>query len=454
MNVNTRAIKGIAQTTIVLIAIIIILGAAFGAYFYYSTLPEPETEQVTVNFVNNTFATEIVQEFIDDFEALNPDIKINWQSFPPGDAYVEKTTALLVTSPEDIDVMLVTFGTLASWVEAEWVTDLEDMENVADYESALTPRFLEFATYKDKLYGLPYFGAEFLAVLNRQFFNQTTLVDPPTTYEEYVQQLQVFQDEGIFDTPAVHGLTTGWYGIIREWEEIAVNMGGMDYSLFDEDWNAEFLDSESAGYKAVEFLADLEASGLLNPTSWEQTHSGIATVARAGLSPFALRVDPHKMIDMNNPNVCPDYAGDFELFMYMDTGATVYRAECFSISKYAYDNKKDDMWAIYEFLKYIGGQGIQKRYATIKGLGFGYQALHEDPEITASWGRWIDLEAYAAQAAKAVPMTKVNPTLNEPWYAEWQDHAVIELQAAVKAEKTIQSALQSIADKAAELRAG
>ena len=78
-------------------------------------------------------------------------------------------------------------------------------------------------------------------------------------------------------------------------------MGGTGYTLFDPDTlEPNFLDKGDAGHRALQFLVDLQQKHqLLDPTSFEKNHGNIAKDAMAGLTPFAIRIDPHKMINMN-----------------------------------------------------------------------------------------------------------------------------------------------------------
>ena len=406
----------------------------------------------TVHFVNNTFAGDLVESFIDNFHERNPHITVDWTSLPGGTPIVEKLSATFFASPEDLDVVLVNFGFIPAWADAGWISDIEDLPGVDKLKANMKQSFLDFYSYKGKLYGLPYFGAEFLYAINRDFFDRAGLTDPPTTFDEYVQQLNVFKDKGIVKRPAVHGLGAGLYGIVREWEEISINMGGTGYTLFDPDTlEPNFLDKGDAGHRALQFLVDLQQKHqLLDPTSFEKNHGNIAKDAMAGLTPFAIRIDPHKMINMNNPALT-DLAGNFEIFRCMDTGATVLRAEPYALTKHAHDKKAENLPNIQTFLKYIGGREVQRGYAMSKGLGFGYKDLSDDPGIKAAWNRWLDLEVYTDQAKDAVGMNRANPILNLPFFGEWNELAVTHLQNAVLGNTDVASALDKIAADAAKL---
>jgi multiple sugar transport system substrate-binding protein len=113
--------------------------------------------------------------------------------------------------------------------------------------------------------------------------------------------------------------------------------------------------------------------------------------------------------------------------------------------------KKDQAWTL---LQYVGGKDREGKYHTaknwnlIKGLGFGYAQLANDPEIVESTNKWGDIKLMNQQASLA----KTRENIKTPWYAEWELFHQAQLQEAVLKKATPRDALTASATRALALR--
>jgi ABC-type glycerol-3-phosphate transport system substrate-binding protein len=450
--------KAITTMQAAIIAVIIIIAVVAAAY-YYTTLPEEENgngepEEVTVNLVGWTYGPEIVQGLIDEFEELNPTITIEWKHWPSSE-YYEKVVPIFTASPNDADVAYCDWGYLPAFVEAGWVTDIEDMTDIATIKADLIGSAREGMSYDGKLYGLPYFSGTFIACYNQRIMNESGWgVDPPTTIIEYQNCLQMIKDSGLLDYPYTDNLDYTWYGASVTWIQWASIIGGKDHRLFSEAYEPNFLEAGTPGYKALEFLNTLYEEELLNPASFEASSFNAMEAIQAGTSAFQMKADTHKLIFMNDASVSHEAGNCFALPNFQ-TGTVLTRTAMYTMTKNCKDNKPAAVYeAAQKFLRFLGGQSSGKEWALAKGLGFGWEPLLEDPTILSNWGHWMNLTDYESILEDAVDITTFCPTFTAEWFPEWRMPVVGWVQQAIKGEITVDTALQNIADLTEELKTG
>ena len=124
-----------------------------------------EAEVIELNLLAWSYSVETVQSNLEKFEMENPGIKVNysdvsWFNF-------HDVMATRFTSKTPTDVVYNTDEFLEEWDSAGWIVPLEDyFPDVTDYKEYFPNYVTEAMSYKDKLYGLPYFADIFIFIYN------------------------------------------------------------------------------------------------------------------------------------------------------------------------------------------------------------------------------------------------------------------------------------------------
>lgn len=150
-------------------------------------------EPVTIKFANYAILEQGYENFWNgvksDFEAKNPDIKIEWVTAPYGE--IVNQVINMAGGGDKVDMI---FG------EIGWVPGLEDagltvpVDQVlpADYLSDFYPSVLDSFKINGKAYGLPMYASPYLLYYNKDLFKQAGLdpAAPPTTYDEMLKDAE------------------------------------------------------------------------------------------------------------------------------------------------------------------------------------------------------------------------------------------------------------------------
>ena len=96
--------------------------------------------------------------------------------------------------------------------------------------------------------------------------------------------------------------------------------------------------------------------------------------------------------------------------------------------------------------QYAGGKDAEgvyytsKRWYVLKGLGFGWAPLLDDPEVIESTAAWGDIDLIRAESA----LVKGRQVLQTSWYPEWEQFFWSQLQDALLQKTPARDALQAL----------
>ena len=171
-------------------------------------IPASADEAKTLNMW--TIATEgdanyqAYQNAIADYEEEHPDVTIEMESFE-NESYKTKIKAA-VAANELPDIYFTWGGGFSSaFVEAGKSMELDSYYDA--YKDDLPESTLKYATYGEKLYGVPYVVSISGIFYNKAMFEQYGLTEPQT-WDELIQVCQTFIDNGI--TPFGVSVKEAW----------------------------------------------------------------------------------------------------------------------------------------------------------------------------------------------------------------------------------------------------
>lgn len=212
----------------------------------------PAEAQVEITYMRQSDNPDIELDYVKEFEAANPNIKVNVDSVPANDTYNKLVLTTNAGNPPDV---FMTFWT-ADAVSNKLIEPLEQFIDRAQFEERFTTAGASYAQFQGKIYAIPWRAGASVFLVNCQMFEDAGLEVP---------QLGWTWD----DLSSIAGKLTdkaaGKYGIgvvgsstdfATEWQywPFLLQAGGKIY----ENNRAAFNTPE--GVKALEYLISLEPS--------------------------------------------------------------------------------------------------------------------------------------------------------------------------------------------------
>ncbi len=212
------------------------------------------TAQTTITYWQYDFESKIktIDRLIEEFEAQNPDIQVEHETFPY-EAFPQQV-ATAVPAGDGPDVVNLFYGWLPAWQQAGYVVPLpEEHFDPATIAEEFIP-MVDAAKIGDDYYALPT-GVRSLALwYNQDIFNDLGIENPPATWEEFIevaQEITVKRGEGRYSMIGYGVAPDGQdHHVIRE--VLFRQFGTSPYS----DDNTEVTYDNEAGAEALEFYTD------------------------------------------------------------------------------------------------------------------------------------------------------------------------------------------------------
>ena len=398
--------------------------------------------ETRLKFVAWNFQVETVKEFISQFEAENPDIKVDMEVIPS--AQFAAKVQLMKSANTPFDALYVFDHILSQW--ASWLEPLDSYEGAEALKKTLLPLARQSMTYKDKLYGMPYYTSYFGMLYNERMLKEAGFGAPPKTYDEWVQQARAIKSKGLSKAPMIWPVKhTGWGGM---WviNTMAASRGG---KVLDGNLNVtqEALDS-------LKWWAGTYKEGLSDSNGIELDPNESARAFMSGDYATILTANFFAGAQWANDKEKSKVAGVARLGPTPNTQKTVGFARLYGIN--GASQHKAEAWKL---VKFLGGTNKQGDYVTPKqwvakgALTWGYRGVEKDPGVAASLRSWgADPAQVAANLENAVHMSAVVP-FQAPWYAEWELYANGVLQNVLGGRVSAEDGIQQWARKAKELSA-
>jgi len=349
----------------ILLIVLIIISLGFGCGERNNKTADAKIKLVFWHsFVASTIPA--LNELIDKFETEHPNIQIEAQYIPSGDALIQKLiTAIRSKTAPDISWLHSDF--LEDLVEADAIYKMEDFINgsngLAEGEiEDIYPALIQFSSWRGTLYSLPMEATNLALIYNKEMFRKAGLdpEQPPKTWDElheFSKKLTFDKDKngkddqtGMFIPiyPAA-GPLGSW--MVWQWEPFLWQAGG---DIINEEQTKVLYDGEG-GVKALEL--------------WQKIYRDLRL--RTFTSDFDVAFASKRLaMSMDGPWNLPRYKDLLKnldwAFAPLPTGpvkqATVVGGEYLAIFKQS--KHPDEAW---QFLKWIIEPEIQAFWAMRSG---------------------------------------------------------------------------------------
>lgn len=396
-------------------------------------------EDITLEFTVWNYSLDTIEDNARKFEAENPGIKVKitdytWQDY-------HDSLVLRFRSGTPTDIAYVGQDWLPAWASAGFLAPLDDIapaDVLADLKSDMAPFSATDMTYKGKLYGLPYYADTISFIYNKKVLEDAGIA-VPTTWDEVMTAAEKLKAGGM-ERPIVYEFDQELPNFFDAFVSQVYGRGG---DLFDKDQKAIFDNPDNAAYKQLQWLVDAFKKDLVQ----QETHeSKIIPSMNTGKHAFTV-VFNYVLAAMNNAAEQP-LAGQFALApMPGESHSALGFTKFYSITAQA---AKDPARAeaAWKFVNYMAGKPykVAKRWAVEKGLGFGQISMFDDPDVQASWNKWVDSATLKQQVSTARAGTWTE------WTSVWTAYFRPLLAKAMVGEASVDEVMKAGAQRWNELR--
>jgi multiple sugar transport system substrate-binding protein len=391
-------------------------------------------EDVTLEFVVWNYSLETIQDNVKQFEEANPGIKVKVTDYTWPDYH--DSLVLRFRGETPTDVIYGGQDWLPGWAAAGFVAPLENIAPagaIDDLKKDIAGFALSDMTYKDKLYGLPYYADTISFIYNKKILEEKGIA-VPKSWEEVTAAAEKLKAGGM-----EHPISYEYNQELPNFFDAFVAQSyGRGAELFDAEQKAVFDNPENGAYKHLQWLADAFAKGLVQPETHE---SKIIPAMNTGQHAFTV-VYNYVLAAMNNTADQP-LAGQFALApMPGEAHATLGFSKFYAVTaKSAADPARAE--AAWKFINFMAGKPytVARRWAAEKGLGFGQLPLFEDEAVIAAWSKWIDVPTLKQQASTARAGTWTE------WGAQWSAYFRPLLAKAMVGEATVDQVMKDGAER-------
>ena len=190
--------------------------------------PEASDEEITLTFWHiwpDAEMNEIVENYIDIFEEEHPNVTIEAVATQEVEYQNNKLKVAAATGSQGDIFSCWGGGYAKAYVDAGVVLPLDEFMEKNGTKDELLDGTLTYATYDDKIYGLPLKQWAGVLYCNTELFEQYNL-EIPTTWDELIAVVKEFKANDV--TPMALGAKDGWHiGMYQNM--LAVRTAGADY---------------------------------------------------------------------------------------------------------------------------------------------------------------------------------------------------------------------------------
>jgi len=399
----------------------------------------------SVKFEGWDYEAALVQQNLDNFTKTSG-FKVDYTPITSAQ-YIQKVVAEF-TGGGGADALYVYDDSLAAWVEGDYLQPLDGMPGVDEVYAAIYPGNAEAMTYQGKRYGLPYYTDSNCLIYNSEILAKAGLTKPPASLEELEAQAVKIKNAGLLQYPIglPAQLSDTW------WAWVWALVFGSGGNLFDDQQAPIMNTSDTVVKDVLTWLQDAaNKSKVLDPASLQLLPVPIDNAMKAGRYAYTIGAR-YALRDYNDPAKSKT-AGKMKMALMPSQDGkehgTVSNTRLYGLAK---DTEVQDN--AFKLLTYLGGLGEDKKPYTAKfwfqqrGLGFAYQSMAKDPEVTATLKKFADPVIYAHLAEIAKPRN----VLGVAWYTEFETEMHKVVQGVLSNQTQPSAAVASLAQTAETLK--
>jgi multiple sugar transport system substrate-binding protein len=429
--------RSLYKISLLLLALLFMIGAVGCA-------PKQASGPVTIHVLTMDQAglkPAEIDEIAREFEAKNPDIKVNME-YLGYDFIHDKITTGMAANPPAYDAVMIDVIWPDEFIKAGYLLDVTDRVT-PEMKSGMFPASWNGVTRNGKIYGMPWLMDVKYFMYNKDMLEKAGITDPPKTWEELVEQAQTIKDQGIAEFPIIWSWNQK-EGVVCDYAVLLYGNGG---SFVDASGKPAFNNEQ--GVQALEWMKKTIDEGLSNPSSVSSDENAVEADFLAGKSAFAVNwlFQYSDSNDATKSQIVGQAAfAPMPVFQAgMDTGvkgSSVDGSSSFAIM--ATTPYPDQTW---KFLSYLSSNEVQMKYS--KEMLPVWQTDFEGEALktleAANPTNPVTVPAFLGQ----FPYANERPTV--PYYNEASAALQLAIQEALTGVKSPKDALDEAAAKWIEL---
>lgn len=401
----------------------------------------------TVTFAGWAFEPQVVEGFVKQFMAENPDIRVN---YTPLDLqlYPEKMVALFNAGTQP-DAFYVRDTHLGAWVDAGWLQPIDGLPKLDELNQEIFPATRQTLFYKGKQYGVPYYGDIYLYLYDKKQLAQAGVKSAPVTLEQLKNAALEVKKAGISQYPILKGYKTNTDGLDELWSMVFASGG----HLFNAAMDPVFPNEDKTALMVLEWMLDaMHTWKILDPRGLEIDETQARDAFLSGQGTFASNVG-NVFPRANNP-AHSKRAGDIQMTRF--PGLTDVGKGPMGWSRlYGMSSTTKVRDAAWRLLYFMGGKDAKGQFSVAKewylkfGVGYPFKPLDKDQDIMAAQKQTgYDLNVLQQQLATA----QIRENVLTTWYAEWDRFTQQQIQNVLLRQIKPADALAASAKKARDLK--
>ncbi len=205
---------------------------------------------LTIATVNNGDMIRM-QKLMDDFDQMNPDIKVNWVTLEEN-VLRQKVTTDIATKGGQYDVLTIGTYEVPIWAKQGWLVALDNLGPDYDVDDLLPP-IRAGLSYDGKLYAAPFYGESSYVMYRKDLMEKAGLSMPDKPTWDFIKDAA---DKMTDRANGVNGIClrgkAGWGENMAFLTTLANSFGAR---WFDEKWQPQFDSPE--WHDAIQFYVDL-----------------------------------------------------------------------------------------------------------------------------------------------------------------------------------------------------
>jgi multiple sugar transport system substrate-binding protein len=393
------------------------------------------TTPVTLNTIwmkQAAYSDDDVKAMIKAFTDANPNITVN-SEFVQYEALHDKIVTAQVSGNGQYDTVLMDTPWPAEFADAQIVTDITD-KIPPDYKSGVFDSAWTSATYKDKVWGVPWINDTKFFFYNKKMLADAGVTGVPKTWDDVIAAAKAIKAKGTVQYPLVWSWTQA-EAVICDWAEIAGVMGGANF--VDASGKAQF--NTGGGLAALQFMKQSIDLGLTNPASLGFVEDDVNKTLGAGDA--AMGLNWTYGYNVLNDKTKSKVAGDIGVAAAPGTASTPTAGVNGGMS-IAVTSKSQHPAEALKLALWMASQPMQEKYD--ENTFPMWKSSFDKTDLTKA------TPDFWAAAKNAFGGLVARPIV--PYYTKLSSALQVAIQEALKGSKTPQQALDEVAAKLPDLQ--
>jgi multiple sugar transport system substrate-binding protein len=221
-----------------------------------------------------------IDQIARDFEAQNPDIKVSME-YVGYDNVHDKIVTGMAAKPPAYDAAMIDVIWPDEFIKDGYLLDVTNRVTPA-MKADMFPASWNGVTRNGKIYGMPWLMDVKYFMYNKDMLQKAGIANPPTTWEELVDQAKTIKQKGIAEFPIIWSWNQK-EGVVCDFAVLLFGNGG---SFVDASGKPAF--NNDKGVQVLTWMKQTIDDGLSNPSSVASDENAVEADFLAGKSAFAV----------------------------------------------------------------------------------------------------------------------------------------------------------------------